>query len=265
MSRGYSFSASVTRDEIRAVAKVTTSVLETLGFSCYLVGGAACELHGMRNRTPNDIDMAVLTTTPTETIKQMLVNANSKFFLVRSKNPRATYKVLWYSLAENSTTRLYYALHRACKVDLLTPYSSGCTIPTIPKDKISRITPNSGDYGALPVAPFMVALLLKLRAWKDHGDAYQAHYRAKKPVDRKDILELLDIAVQARTTPKGRNGWAPELLKLESESRVRAFVREVPSSRKHWNMVLGLNLKEPAVPKSDIEALTRSFQTNLRW
>jgi hypothetical protein len=164
-----------------------------------------------------DLDILCLSTTVgAETLKRMLVSLNDRFYLIPARNPRDTYKVLWYCTDTDARV----------KVDLLMPGVLG--IPSIPPSCIT-----CGNIYSLPCAPLSVVLLLKLQAWVHHGEAVQAHYRLKKPMDERDINALLPIASRMRVRPKMEKS-LPESFVRKSESRVEIYVREVPASKNQW-------------------------------
>src|SRR5262245_56816068 len=127
-----------------------------------------------------------------ETIKALLVAGDSKFFLVRSTNPRNTYRVLWYRLSSttsgsSSYTSLYrdtYYYSRKCKVDILIPGT--LNVPDVPTSRIKQIN-------KLPVAPILVVLFLKLQGWTDHCASTRTDLYLKRHSDVDDINKLLRI------------------------------------------------------------------------
>src|SRR5262245_40558493 len=98
--------------------------------------------------------MAVLTQdVSAETIKALLVAGDSKFFLVRSKNPHNTYRVLWYNLSStpsgsSSYASSYASYHsRKCKVDILSPGTLNVPLT----NQILQQTPR-GAYTRRPIS-----------------------------------------------------------------------------------------------------------------
>ncbi|KAF4575390.1 hypothetical protein EYR40_004865 [Pleurotus pulmonarius] len=177
------------KSEILQVAEVVVSTLRTLGFRCALVGGAACGAFGI-SRVATDIDVVVLTTEiGQEEIKRSLAVKDPGFTLVASKNPYATYKVLWYEIPPSSSSP--YAPRRSCKVDILVP--GIMNIPNVPRGHTVATT--SGEWKGLPLMPFIPLLMLKLQAWMDHRQADKQYLRDKQHTDVRDIGELLDIGV----------------------------------------------------------------------
>ncbi|KAG7440707.1 uncharacterized protein BT62DRAFT_975636 [Guyanagaster necrorhizus] len=214
----------LTLSEVLETTKETVRVLSTLGFKCCLVGSVACSCYGMR-RSPNDIDMVVLGCRLTqEELKRRVVAANSSFYLVASKDPRATYKVLWYRLP---------GYRRSCKVDLLFP--GIMNIPPVPSDSIVHRR-HSYNHHTFPVMPFIPLLLLKLQAWKDHGESTKYYMNAKQPTDVRDITELLNIYVTAGNLGELGN-WVPESFLKAGRSRRREFVRLYPHTANNWRRI----------------------------
>ncbi|KAJ3760679.1 hypothetical protein EV360DRAFT_39294 [Lentinula raphanica] len=211
----------VTASDIDTAARATITGLKAFNLDCYLVGSVACAAYGM-SRTPNDIDMVVLTSQYTqEHLKYILVRYDSRFYLIDSKDPNATYRVLWFRLT---------GYHRSCKVDLLLP--GIMNIPSVEPARIVR--PRFRDY---PLMPFLPLLLLKLQAWQDHGESPKLFVREKQQMDVRDIRELLQLAEDQYALPKVE---APHLLESFIQAgrmRVRKFVRLHPWSEKQWRLL----------------------------
>ena len=153
-----------------------------------------------------------------ERIKQLIIAADSTYYLVPSKNWRNTYKVLW--------KRIPGRLSISCKVDILVP-----PVMNIPFVDASRIVWSS----KIPIMPLFAHLLLKLQAWQDHRDATfrRPDLRAKRYVDVKDIGELLVIAVRENVTLNGER-WLPKTFLGAAERRVMLYITEYPASRVAW-------------------------------
>ncbi|KAK0493841.1 hypothetical protein EDD18DRAFT_1178113 [Armillaria luteobubalina] len=214
----------VTLSEVLQTTRETVRTLSTLGFKCCLVGSVACSCYGM-SRSPNDIDMVVLGCRLTqEELKRRVVGANASFYLIASKDPYATYKVLWYRLP---------GYRRSCKVDLLFPGIMNIP-PAPPESIVHRRHPS--DYQTLPLMPFIPLLLLKLQAWMDHGESTKDYMRAKQPTDVKDIIELLNIFVTAGNLGE-LGSWIPESFLKADRDRRREFVKLYPHTAKHWSRV----------------------------
>ncbi|KAH7878792.1 uncharacterized protein C8R40DRAFT_1086952 [Lentinula edodes] len=270
----------VTSSELHTATQATIEGLKSLRLDCCLVGSVACCAYGM-SRVPNDIDMVVLTSRYTqEELKNLLVQYNSTFYLIASKDPLATYRVLWFRLA---------GYRRSCKVDLLLPGTMN--IPSVDPSRIYRVgntrqTDNiyfsvlSAKY---PLMPFLPLLLLKLQAWQDHGESAKLFMRDKQPTDVQDILELLRLAEQnyalsdttgitatvgSDTTQiqikqssllKREEPYLPKSFIETAKTRVRKFAQMYPRSEKQWIMI-GFEINSGVA----FRATTRSTQSSVR-
>jgi len=193
--------------------------LRALGIECCLMGSMACKLYGT-TRTPNDIDVLCLNSPhDQETLKRVLTQAKSRFYLVPAKDPAATYKVLWYRFHS-------VVSHVNVKVDLLYP-----GILDIPKIPVSEIDTN--NIHGLPCLPLSHLLLLKLQGWVHHGEAEQAFKRMKQPADVQDINDLLRISRRKSIRPSD-DPHIPVTLKRISESRIAKYVEKRPESERDW-------------------------------
>ncbi|KAG8704434.1 hypothetical protein FRC11_009890 [Ceratobasidium sp. 423] len=193
-------------------------VFEARGVRICAVGGLACKLEG-NIRTPNDVDLLVLDTTSSqEQIKQILVDANPKFYLIRARDPSATYKVLWYRTA----------LGIRVKVDLLQP-----GVMSIPDFSPDLIQYKQYLTHRIPVAPFGLVLLLKLQAWEQHKQSPEERYFTKHHTDARDINYLLPLAITAGVTCD----YLPSDFRREARRRVRLYVESHPSSKEHWEKI----------------------------
>jgi len=140
--------------DIRKTSRATAAALAMSGLRSCLFGSAACSMYGMI-RVANDVDIVVLTNSyDQEEIKNLVVSNDSKFFLVPSRSPRETYKILYYSLH----TRGF------CKVDILLPGTMN--IPSVPRSHITYT-----QVPDVPVMPLLAVILLKLQGWMDHRDS----------------------------------------------------------------------------------------------
>ncbi|KAJ3558218.1 hypothetical protein NM688_g1060 [Phlebia brevispora] len=209
----YSMNAPTT-EEVRAIARKAISIFDRCGFSCCLVGGAACGLYGV-DRTPNDVDLVVQANAHgQEYLKQLLcIHDSATFYLRSSKNPAATYRVLFAYLSP-STSR-YSRYRRSCKVDVLQP--GIMNIPSVSKQRIVHIN-------ALPVMPFIPLLMLKLQAWEDHSRSWRADFQSKKYVDVRDIEKLLKIAVERKENVRKDAAWLPESFVKAGRERLSRFL-----------------------------------------
>ncbi|KAJ3793436.1 hypothetical protein GGU11DRAFT_691798 [Lentinula aff. detonsa] len=222
---------SVLTSEIDIATRATVTALESLNLDCCLVGSVACFAYGM-SRTPNDIDMVVLTSRYTqERLKSFLVHLDARFYLIASKDPSATYRVLWFRLP---------GYHRSCKVDLLLP--GIMNIPSVDPNRVVLVELSSTDY---PLMPFLPLLLLKLQAWQDHGESPKLFMRQKQPTDVRDIQELLQLAEQKYATAV-ETPYLPESFVQAGKTRVRKFIGMYPWSEKQWK-ILGFSKSDATI------------------
>jgi len=237
--------ATLTSAQINSVAKDAVDTLRRVGVKCSFVGGMACQLYG-NTRKPNDLDIFVLSSAWTqEQLKRQVVNLNPRFYLIDARDPRATYKVLWYRISDTSST--YSSLssysHKytvKIKVDLLLP--GVMDIPLFPSSKITQIN-------GLPAAPLVLVLLLKLQAWSQHRASIESRFVAKQYTDHSDIKTLLPIAIRRGVIvlPQ-RDRYLSQDMIRNAESRVAEHVRAYPNCRNDWSR-LGFTLpRAPAQP-----------------
>ncbi|KAG6871333.1 hypothetical protein C0995_005969 [Termitomyces sp. Mi166 len=186
------------------------------GLEACLVGDAACMVYGMKHRIPGSSPRM-----GQEAIKSLIVSSNNSFYLRPSINPANTYKVLWYTLS----------YRRSCKVDILIP--GVLSIPKITTEKISYRV--NVLYEDIPLAPFLVVLLLKLRAWTDHRVDSRQYMRDKVGMDEEDIVELLELGTREYGVCLANQGkWFPKDFVQEMRGRVKAYVKEWPKSMGYW-------------------------------
>ncbi|TCD70778.1 hypothetical protein EIP91_001809 [Steccherinum ochraceum] len=182
---------SLSKSEIRQIAQKAVTIFESAGLTCCLFGGAACELNGC-SRTPNDVDLIVMTSSyTTETLKNTLVAGGGGDFYTRpSKMIGATYRLLFCRIPTSSLFA-----HKSCKVDILIP--GIMNLPMLPTSSFVRID-------NLPVLPFSALLLMKVQGWSDHRKSERSDYRLKQHQDAKDVNELLAIGKERgeRLTPE---------------------------------------------------------------
>lgn len=179
------------------------------------------------DRLQQDIDIVVLTSIWTqEELKQRMIAANPSFYTVKSVNPMATYRLLFYRLP---------GYRRSCKVDLLVP--GIMNIPSVPTKHITYVYPEMG----MPLMPFLPLLLLKLQAWQDHGESHRQYMKDKQPVDVQDIMELLNLAMTSRKVGRLDLGkekdWLPETFVDAGKSRVKRYVKLYPTTAKQWKYI----------------------------
>ena len=190
---------SLTRKEIRQVARRTIEKLEEGGYKCCVFGSAACSIWGM-DRVPNvghfyltligtdliltrqDVDIVVFGQKhDAEEIKAYLEDASDRFTLEDARNPKDTYKVLYFNLS--------YPQRKRCKVDILVSgRKSPLHIPRIPETHVAYL-----NHCDIPVMPFLVLLILKVQGWKDHKKSDKPWHRKKISQDNHDIWELLNM------------------------------------------------------------------------
>ncbi|KAK7038857.1 hypothetical protein VNI00_010487 [Paramarasmius palmivorus] len=229
----------VTTEEIIQTTRAVIDVLKKLDLECCLIGSAACYAYGTSTRIPNDVDMVVLNSPwPQEELKRRVVAADSRFYTIASKDPFATYRVLFFRL----TTSFYY--HRSCKVDLLIP--GVMNIPRVPSNRVSfsaithdDIHSNNNASWSWPLMPFIPLLMLKLQGWTDHKNSPKSHMRPKQYVDISDVLKLLELArgrYSDQTLSKDES-WLPESFVTAARDRVKLFIEEYPGSKEDWAAV----------------------------
>ncbi|KAF7308919.1 hypothetical protein MKEN_01092400 [Mycena kentingensis (nom. inval.)] len=177
---------TLTADEIQCAAFATTSVLETAGYTCCLVGSGAC-YEWSRRRVPNDVDVLVLPTAEqtksAKEIKDDLAAAHPTEFILlpRDDKPDARYLVLWYVLDDA----------RRCNVDVFVP--GMISLPFFPLDRVARPK-------GLPALPLLGTLLHKVIAWSAHKAKKQEDKRMN---DEGDIMGMLELLDRLETDEKG--------------------------------------------------------------
>ncbi|KAI0365375.1 hypothetical protein BV20DRAFT_954333 [Pilatotrama ljubarskyi] len=204
---------------VQAILEIARKAIEIFmrrGLRSCLVGSVASYAYGV-SRTPNDVDLVVLTRAyDQEELKAMLVQADPKFYLVRSRSIYATYKVLWYR-TEDCTN---------CKVDVLVPGTMN--IPQVPPQYIVSKAPYY-----LPLMPLIPHLLLKLQAWSDHGAARRLDLRLKQSTDKEDIDKLVNIVLASGDRLRSPSlGWMPESMVTAATIRLGAYLSSRSSARK---------------------------------
>ena len=158
----------------------------------------------------------------------MLVDAKPQsFYLIASRDPRATYKVLWHQMSNESSTSRRYSMSR-CKVDLLQP--GIMNIPDIPTQYVKTIR-------ELPVMPLPLLLFMKLQAWTDHRDSPKDYMRPKQVDDLRDIRQLLDILRQRGEGVCNVMGWLPKEFVDATLSRVTQHAVRVSGALAQWEDV----------------------------
>ncbi|KAK0452152.1 uncharacterized protein EV420DRAFT_1559161 [Desarmillaria tabescens] len=239
-------SQSLTAEEILRAAHAAVDAFLSLGIQGCFFGSVACLCYGT-TRVPNDVDVLITSPNPNggpweqEDLKDLLVQTDQSFYVVSSKNPFATYRLLYYDLSGSS--RVSRELRRCCKVDILVPGSMN--IPPVPSSSIVWRASLLGQWYApsreLPVMPFILLLLMKLQGWMDHGNSAAAHIQAKQPTDVRDICELLSLSSVPRVvnawSMMKREGWIPQSFVDQGQMRVREFVRSYPETEHAWRQI----------------------------
>ncbi|KAF7984318.1 hypothetical protein HWV62_15305 [Athelia sp. TMB] len=207
--------------DIRKTSRATAAALLVHNIPCCLFGSAACSMYGMR-RVPNDIDMVVLTDQHTpEDLKALIADTDPKFFLVKSRTPGATWKILYYTLPNRGF----------CKADILLP--GILSIPTVPIERI-RYTRVPGA----PVMPIVAVILLKLQGWTDHRDSEREDFQEKQWVDIDDIRDMLNVwAKDHRAENLHTEQWMPADFVDAGQGRVIEFLEECPDTVAHWRVI----------------------------
>jgi hypothetical protein len=195
-----------TEKEIWTIARRTTNIIEThITSDVCLFGSAACALWADIERTPNvractqypgltttttegldfsqDIDIVVSNgwydAFDAEDIKDTIVEADDRYYLVQSRQRRATHRILYCRLPGWRTDG------RCVKVDILVP-------PTLELPEIEdseRIHINH-----IPVMPIFDLLVMKTKGWFDHHTSNRPDHRPKEDADVTDIIALLERA-----------------------------------------------------------------------
>jgi len=211
-----------TLDEIRAVTRKTIAVLTANQFTCCLFGSVGCLLYG-NSRTPNDIDVIVMTTTYTTEHLKALLGRTPGFYLRPSGKPGETYKILYYRLQPN-----FLYSRRSCKVDILIP--GIMNIPLLPSERIVW-------KETLPVLPLLVLLLLKLQGWSDHRASTRSDMQQKQYVDIRDINQLVVVAARSGEH-LSRVPWLPDAFLAQGYEHLALYLRIVrPAVTSYWREI----------------------------
>ncbi|KAF9063323.1 hypothetical protein BDP27DRAFT_1335332 [Rhodocollybia butyracea] len=218
---------SLSPKEVRKAARTAITIFGEYGMDCCLFGSLACHINGMTYRDPKDVDLIVINNGnhDTEDLKEILVNADPRFYLVESQNPAATYQVLWFRIGSG----------RGCKVDILTTgRSTDLNIPRVPAGCVEYIHP----FNDLPVMPLIALLLLKLQGWTDHRHSQKNHERAKVRQDVADIRAMLKIAIDAEVHIDDQDSkWLPRWFRNQMGDRVEEYIGKFPGSQTQWESV----------------------------
>ncbi len=180
-----------------------------------------------------DVDLVVLSTAYTqEALKELLVREDSQYTLVRSRNPRAAYRVLWYRIP---------GTYQRCNVDILIPGS--LNVPDVPHEHIVTKAPHY-----LPAMPLLPQLLLKLQGWSDHRASPRTDMQFKQYYDVRDIEALLAIVCRRRLRIYDEDAqWIPETMIADSLKTLQEYVvYGSPYSAADWRE-LGFELPAESV------------------
>ena len=195
-----------TEQEIWRIARRTAKIIEdNISPNVCLFGSAASSLWADIDRVPNvrrathlvffrlkrlllktqDIDIVVSEEDlDPEDIKEAIVDADDRYYLVRSRKRGATYRILYRRLPGYKTDP-----ERCVKVDILVPPTLG--LPEIDESDVVL-------FDDIPVMPIFDLLVMKTQGWWDHRTSDRASFRAKESDDVSDILALLKCAKEER-------------------------------------------------------------------
>ncbi|KAF8991009.1 hypothetical protein BDQ17DRAFT_1255301, partial [Cyathus striatus] len=225
-------------------AQAAVSTLNKLGLKCALFGSLASKLYGA-SRVPKDVDL--LTFPPptnqltTEQIKDLIVASDTRFFLKMPKDPRNTYRILWF---RHPTERKTGGINKKaeCKVDILIP-----GIMNLPD--LGEKTPHHRHRyfgGDAPRPPIPIILLQKLQGWSDHRVASEPYKMEKQAQDAEDVKCLLELQHEmsclvssSPLSSSSRNVWSnstwfPEELQVVNGRRVRLYCYYFPEMSGQW-------------------------------
>ncbi|KAG6899568.1 hypothetical protein C0993_009180 [Termitomyces sp. T159_Od127] len=232
---------------VMMAAKDSVLLLHECGWRSAIFGGLACFLYG-NTRPPNvcllltllrqgsqpvqDVDLLVLvspeSTVTAEELKQNLVILDPyHFFTTPSKDPLASYHILWYRLTNDPVQNA----KTSCKIDLLLP--GVMNLPNMPPSLIHW------DEG-LPLVPFSLLLLQKLQAWDDHRKSKDPIKWQRQRTDMEDLDGLTGLS--ALELLKSSQPWSDatlfnlEFQKLTKE-RVINYCASFPRSVPIWTSI----------------------------
>ena len=194
-----------TEQEIMKIARRTTDIIRSCMTSdVCLFGSAASALWADIDRVPNvrratlalsipvlfrlkmrctqiqDVDIVVSGYSNAENIKEIIDEADERYYRELSKKPGKTHHILYCRLPGWSTDS-----DRRVKVDILVP-------PTL---KLPEITYTDVFlFGDIPVMPLFDLLVMKTQGWWDHLNSRRSDFQAKLVDDVTDVLALLDRA-----------------------------------------------------------------------
>lgn len=129
-----------------------------------------------------DVDILVTSDGPEqfnpEDIKKCIVDADSRYYLRRSRKPGAKYKVLFCRLPGFKREGRYV------KVDILIPLKPRLWMPKV-------LSEDTWLIKDIPVMPLFDLLVMKMQGWRDHRSSRRSDFRAKVEADVTDIRALL--------------------------------------------------------------------------
>lgn len=153
-----------------------------------------------------------------EYIKETIVEADDRYFLIPSRQHGATHRKLFCRLPGWHTDR------RCVKVDILVPPTLG--LPEIYSYDMDLIE-------GIPVMPLFDLLVMKLQGWWDHRTSTRTDFRAKAPADVGDVLALLDRAETENVSYLDQGYSHEEEFMDRAEILVHRFVK-VYRGRMRW-------------------------------
>lgn len=154
------------------------------------------------------------------------MEASSRFYLVDSQTPGATYQVLWYHPFGGGSNRRPAAI----KIDILLP---GVT-------RIPNFDPSMIEYSIedqLPIAPLSLVLLHKLQGWYIRSRSRKPYEYEKHWKDILDVAQLVRIA--ARDGVKTTDPALSNKLVEKAGQWVHHFIVQYPEvpTKRHWRKI----------------------------
>ncbi|KAF8996736.1 hypothetical protein BDQ17DRAFT_1364114 [Cyathus striatus] len=285
---------------ILQAAQAAVSTLDKLGLKCALFGSLASKLYGA-SRVPKDVDLLTFPSptnplTPAQ-IKDMIVANDSRFFLKLPKDPRNTYRILWFRRPNERNAGGIVGVDRKieCKVDILIPgimslpdlgeRAEGVrwifALSPVPLPFGSRTFYMKGETSedlsttdttivTLPALPFPIILLQKLQGWSDHRVASEPFKMAKQVQDAVDVKSLLGLQLEmnhliSSVSPSLQNVWTnstwfPEEFQEVNRKRVRLYCHYFPGKSGEWAK-LGFEVEpREGEVEEEVECVRRAIQ-----
>ena len=143
-----------------------------------------------------------------EWIKDMIRRADYRYFLEPSRQPGATYHILYCRLPGWATDP-----GRRVKLDILVPPTLG-----LPKITVSEAIPING----IPVMPVFDLLIMRTQGWWEHRISSRSDFRKKVNNDVSEIFALLQCAMEegvSYVNEANKRRHSPEFM-----GRARTFV-----------------------------------------